>query len=225
MAERTNPFNHLENSPNYHFQSVFYWNLRLEIVTNFHVSEGHVTRILNWAQYKGDGSTDINEYEIHSNRHVSFCKILQVKINPICPSDLVIDHSIQVDYSSSSDALLKNQDLEFERNKERFTFLKWGSKAFNNMLIVPPASGIVHQELFSSSKKKSVERAMKAGYRNPLLFILGVLAASYLPVQYREQVPEKTFRLDAINVAWSQKDQLAQLIDTVNWIYSGLLNR
>lgn len=67
------------------------------------------------------------------------------RINPICPSDLVIDHSIQVDFARVIDALNKNQDLEFERNKERFTFLKWGAKAFNNMLIVPPGSGIVHQ--------------------------------------------------------------------------------
>lgn len=67
------------------------------------------------------------------------------KINPICPADLVIDHSIQVDFSRRTDALAKNQDLEFERNKERFTFLKWGAKAFNNMMIVPPGSGIVHQ--------------------------------------------------------------------------------
>ncbi|CAO1339646.1 unnamed protein product [Diamesa tonsa] len=67
------------------------------------------------------------------------------KINPICPSDLVIDHSVQVDFSGSPDALAKNQDLEFERNKERFTFLKWGARAFNNMLIIPPGSGIVHQ--------------------------------------------------------------------------------
>lgn len=66
------------------------------------------------------------------------------KINPICPSDLVIDHSVQVDFSGP-DALAKNQDLEFVRNKERFTFLKWGAKAFNNMLIIPPGSGIVHQ--------------------------------------------------------------------------------
>lgn len=66
-------------------------------------------------------------------------------INPICPSDLVIDHSVQVDFARSPDALTKNQDLEFDRNKERFTFLKWGAKAFNNMLIVPPGSGIVHQ--------------------------------------------------------------------------------
>lgn len=67
------------------------------------------------------------------------------KINPICPSDLVIDHSIQADFIRSNDALKKNEELEFERNKERFMFLKWGAKAFKNMLIVPPGSGIVHQ--------------------------------------------------------------------------------
>nr|XP_018896839.1 PREDICTED: cytoplasmic aconitate hydratase-like [Bemisia tabaci] len=67
------------------------------------------------------------------------------KINPICPSDLVIDHSVQVDFVRTSDAAEKNEQLEFERNKERFTFLKWGAKAFQNMLIVPPGSGIVHQ--------------------------------------------------------------------------------
>nr|XP_046236539.1 cytoplasmic aconitate hydratase [Scatophagus argus]XP_046236540.1 cytoplasmic aconitate hydratase [Scatophagus argus] len=67
------------------------------------------------------------------------------KINPICPADLVIDHSIQVDFNRKSDSLQKNQDLEFERNRERFQFLKWGSKAFRNMRIIPPGSGIVHQ--------------------------------------------------------------------------------
>ncbi|GLV39031.1 Iron regulatory protein 1B [Carabus blaptoides fortunei] len=67
------------------------------------------------------------------------------KINPICPADLVIDHSVQVDVTRTPNALQRNQELEFERNKERFTFLKWGAKAFDNMLIVPPGSGIVHQ--------------------------------------------------------------------------------
>ncbi|XP_046599313.1 cytoplasmic aconitate hydratase isoform X2 [Neodiprion lecontei] len=67
------------------------------------------------------------------------------KINPICPSDLVIDHSVQVDFTRGDDSLKKNEELEFERNKERFMFLKWGAKAFKNMLIVPPGSGIVHQ--------------------------------------------------------------------------------
>ncbi|CAO2580405.1 Cytoplasmic aconitate hydratase [Lemmus lemmus] len=67
------------------------------------------------------------------------------KINPVCPADLVIDHSIQVDFNRRTDSLQKNQDLEFERNRERFEFLKWGSQAFCNMRIIPPGSGIIHQ--------------------------------------------------------------------------------
>ncbi|CAD5216713.1 unnamed protein product [Bursaphelenchus okinawaensis] len=66
-------------------------------------------------------------------------------INPICPVDLVIDHSVQVDSYGNLEALKKNQDMEFERNKERFNFLKWGANAFRNFRIVPPGSGIVHQ--------------------------------------------------------------------------------
>jgi aconitate hydratase len=66
------------------------------------------------------------------------------KINPLCPADLVIDHSIQVDVARTADALQKNEELEFSRNAERFAFLKWGQKAFDNFLIVPPGSGIVH---------------------------------------------------------------------------------
>ena len=58
---------------------------------------------------------------------------------------MVIDHSVQVDFSGTGQALSKNEALEFERNKERFTFLKWGASAFSNMLIIPPGSGIVHQ--------------------------------------------------------------------------------
>ncbi len=67
------------------------------------------------------------------------------KVNPQCPADLVIDHSVQVDFARSNEARGKNEALEFERNRERFTFLKWGASAFDNMLIVPPGSGIVHQ--------------------------------------------------------------------------------
>ena len=67
------------------------------------------------------------------------------KINPLVPVDLVIDHSVQVDFARSPDAAAKNMEMEMRRNKERFQFLKWGAKAFNNMLIVPPGSGIVHQ--------------------------------------------------------------------------------
>lgn len=61
------------------------------------------------------------------------------------PVDLVIDHSVQVDVARSENAVQANMELEFQRNKERFAFLKWGSNAFHNMLVVPPGSGIVHQ--------------------------------------------------------------------------------
>ncbi|XP_034684539.1 aconitate hydratase 1 [Vitis riparia] len=67
------------------------------------------------------------------------------KINPLVPVDLVIDHSVQVDVAGSENAVQANMELEFQRNKERFGFLKWGSNAFHNMLVVPPGSGIVHQ--------------------------------------------------------------------------------
>uniref|UniRef100_A0A5B6ZST3 Aconitate hydratase n=1 Tax=Davidia involucrata TaxID=16924 RepID=A0A5B6ZST3_DAVIN len=67
------------------------------------------------------------------------------KINPLVPVDLVIDHSVQVDVARSENAVQANMELEFQRNKERFGFLKWGSSAFHNMLVVPPGSGIVHQ--------------------------------------------------------------------------------
>lgn len=65
------------------------------------------------------------------------------------PVDLVIDHSVQVDVARSENAVQANMELEFKRNKERFGFLKWGSNAFNNMLVVPPGSGIVHQVITS----------------------------------------------------------------------------
>ena len=67
------------------------------------------------------------------------------KINPLSPVDLVIDHSVQVDINGSKDALQKNVEKEFERNGERYSFLKWGQQAFNNLRIVPPGTGICHQ--------------------------------------------------------------------------------
>ncbi|RYG35691.1 aconitate hydratase AcnA [bacterium] len=67
------------------------------------------------------------------------------KINPLQPVELVIDHSVQVDSFGSSASLLINRDLEFERNQERYEFLKWGQKALDNFRVVPPNTGIVHQ--------------------------------------------------------------------------------
>ena len=67
------------------------------------------------------------------------------KINPQIPCALVIDHSVQIDHFGSSEALQKNKELEFQRNKERYEFLKWGSENLDNFEIIPPATGIVHQ--------------------------------------------------------------------------------
>ncbi|MBI4364851.1 MAG: aconitate hydratase AcnA [Candidatus Latescibacteria bacterium] len=67
------------------------------------------------------------------------------RINPLQPAELVIDHSVQVDEYGSSAALLINAKKEFERNRERYLFLRWGQRAFRNFRVVPPATGIVHQ--------------------------------------------------------------------------------
>jgi aconitate hydratase len=67
------------------------------------------------------------------------------KINPLVPVDLVIDHSVQVDSYRNNNAIEENLQIEMQRNAERFQFLKWGAKAFDNLQIVPPGSGIVHQ--------------------------------------------------------------------------------
>ncbi len=67
------------------------------------------------------------------------------KINPLVPVDLVIDHSVQVDVFGSLVALQRNADIEFQRNRERYEFLRWGQKVFANFRVVPPATGIVHQ--------------------------------------------------------------------------------
>jgi len=67
------------------------------------------------------------------------------KINPFIPCDLVIDHSVQVDYFGKATSLALNETVEFQRNAERYEFLKWGQAAFKNLRVVPPATGIVHQ--------------------------------------------------------------------------------
>jgi len=67
------------------------------------------------------------------------------RINPLVPVDLVIDHSVQVDFFATPDALQRNAEMEFQRNRERYEFLKWGQKAFRNFRVVPPMTGIVHQ--------------------------------------------------------------------------------
>ena len=67
------------------------------------------------------------------------------RIQPAIPVDLVIDHSVQVDSFGSADALRINADIEFERNRERYEFVRWGQGAFDHFRVVPPATGIIHQ--------------------------------------------------------------------------------
>jgi aconitate hydratase len=80
------------------------------------------------------------------------------QINPLIPSELVIDHSVQVDVFGRSDALDLNGQIEFERNKERYSFLRWGQKAFHNFKVVPPNTGIVHQVNLENLARVVVER-------------------------------------------------------------------
>ena len=85
------------------------------------------------------------------------------KINPLIPVDLVIDHSVQVDFYGSSDALFKNAEIEFDRNRERYEFLRWGQQALDNFGVVPPASGIVHQVNLEYLAKGVMSKAEDGG--------------------------------------------------------------
>ena len=80
------------------------------------------------------------------------------KINPLAPLDLVIDHSVQVDFFGNPQALERNAEIEFQRNRERYEFLRWGQKAFDNFRVVPPATGIVHQVNLEFLAKVVLER-------------------------------------------------------------------
>jgi aconitate hydratase len=94
------------------------------------------------------------------------------RINPLVPVDLVIDHSVQVDFFAHSDALQRNAELEFQRNKERYEFLHWGQKAFSNFRVVPPATGIVHQvnlEFLASVVLTSQEEGVKIAFPDTLV--------------------------------------------------------
>ncbi|MCC6679637.1 MAG: aconitate hydratase AcnA [Phycisphaeraceae bacterium] len=92
------------------------------------------------------------------------------KVNPLVPCDLVIDHSVQVDAFASGAALTINAQKEFERNTERYEFLKWGQQAFNNFRVVPPATGIVHQVNLEYLAKVVWDSAPAEGDSSPVLY-------------------------------------------------------
>ncbi len=89
------------------------------------------------------------------------------RINPLVPVDLVIDHSVQVDVFGSQDALQRNAEIEFERNRERYEFLRWGQQAFANFRVVPPATGIVHQVNLEYLAQGRAAQERRAASRSP----------------------------------------------------------
>ncbi len=90
------------------------------------------------------------------------------KINPLQPAELVIDHSVQVDRFGTPEAFRENAEIEFARNRERYIFLRWGQRAFRNFVVVPPATGIVHQ-VNLEKLAKVVMRAGGAAYPDTLV--------------------------------------------------------
>src|SRR6202035_1039084 len=92
------------------------------------------------------------------------------KINPLVPAELVIDHSVQVDVFGSAGAFQRNAELEFERNRERYAFLRWGQGAFDNLRVVPPDTGIVHQvNLEYLARVVFVDEARQLAYPHTLV--------------------------------------------------------
>src|SRR5271170_5262471 len=89
-------------------------------------------------------------------------------IEPLVPVDLVVDHSVQVDFAGTADALAQNLAIEFQRNRERYQFLKWGMQAFDTFKVVPPGIGIVHQVNLEYLAKGVLSQA--AGANGPALF-------------------------------------------------------
>ncbi|MCS7064186.1 MAG: aconitate hydratase AcnA [Methylacidiphilales bacterium] len=90
-------------------------------------------------------------------------------IEPLVPVDLVVDHSVQVDVAGSPDALARNLELEFQRNRERYEFLKWGQQAFRTFRVIPPGIGIVHQVNLEYLAKAVLEDANGTVYPDTLV--------------------------------------------------------
>ena len=128
---------------------------------DFVIKQEHVDAILNWGTHDKDVEIPFYPARVLLQDYTGVPAIVDLAsmrsainkidpnlsslINPLVPVELVVDHSVQVDYYGTPDSKDLNEDKEFERNKERFRLLKWGQGALNNLKIVPPGSGIVHQ--------------------------------------------------------------------------------
>jgi len=91
------------------------------------------------------------------------------KINPLAPAEMVIDHSVMIDVAGRLDALEKNMELEYERNRERYQFLRWGQTAFDDFKVVPPGTGIVHQVNIEYLARTVMTREVSVNGEAPVL--------------------------------------------------------
>lgn len=127
---------------------------------NFAITRENVETILNWSPKAVDKEIPFKPARVLMQDFTGVPAVVDITsiraeavrkgkkgsdINPLVPVDLVIDHSVQIDYFGNNSALSKNMELEYERNNERYQFLKWAQKAFDNFTVVPPGMGICHQ--------------------------------------------------------------------------------
>ncbi|NJD20302.1 MAG: aconitate hydratase, partial [Gemmatimonadetes bacterium] len=125
-----------------------------------YVSEGHVSAVAAWSPTQAGAEIPFMPARVVLQDFTGVPAVVDLagmrdgiralggdpsRINPVVPADLVIDHSVQVDYFGTSDALRRNVALEFERNRERYALLRWAQEAFDGFSVVPPGTGIVHQ--------------------------------------------------------------------------------
>lgn len=127
---------------------------------DFSVTNSHLESILNWKPEKSNKDIAYKPARVLMQDFTGVPAVVDIaslrsemarkggdpsKINPLIPVDLVIDHSVQVDYFAAQYAYQQNMEEEYKRNRERYTFLKWAQKSFNNFSVVPPGMGICHQ--------------------------------------------------------------------------------
>ncbi|GGG49250.1 aconitate hydratase AcnA [Bizionia arctica] len=140
---------------------------------DFSVTKKHLNAILNWKPKQSDDDIAFKPARVLMQDFTGVPAVVDIaslrsemarkgmdasKINPLIPVDLVIDHSVQVDYFASDYAYQQNMEMEYKRNKERYTFLKWAQKSFDNFRVVPPGMGICHQVNLEYFSKGVVSR-------------------------------------------------------------------
>ncbi|HET8804788.1 MAG TPA: aconitate hydratase AcnA [Aequorivita sp.] len=140
---------------------------------DFSVTKDHLESILNWKPAKSDKDVAFKPARVLMQDFTGVPAVVDIaslrsemarkggdasKINPLIPVDLVIDHSVQVDYFAAEYAYQQNMEEEYIRNKERYTFLKWAQKSFDNFSVVPPGMGICHQVNLEYFSKGAIAR-------------------------------------------------------------------